>query len=164
MLWVFLRFRHLSRTLRRIVHFQFVFIGHIFYIDLDLWQMTVSWRLAGCGRYFGRTELSYAGQNDGTIEIKTAIQNLRKWVFGALETKTPEGVDLKVELYSGEGPWVGLQSLRGVFGFSVRKNTDFQQKNRMKRRILQKVRTTAGRYYPETSKQAAKFGTAFVGQ
>ncbi|KAJ7899631.1 hypothetical protein B0H13DRAFT_1883815 [Mycena leptocephala] len=97
---------------------------HIFYIDLDLWQMTVSGRLAGCGRYFGRTELSYAGQNDGTIEIKTAIQKLRKWVFGALETKTPEGVDLKVEVYSGEGPWKMPSDIRQEKFLGMRRCTE----------------------------------------
>ncbi|KAJ7836704.1 hypothetical protein B0H13DRAFT_1912907 [Mycena leptocephala] len=44
----------------------FVFIGHIFHVDLDLWQMLVSWQPAGCGKYFARTEPSYALQNYGT--------------------------------------------------------------------------------------------------
>jgi hypothetical protein len=45
---------------------QFVFISHIFHVDLDLWQMLVSWQPAGCGKYFARTEPSYALQNYGT--------------------------------------------------------------------------------------------------
>lgn len=45
---------------------QFVFIGHIFHVDLDLRQMLVNWQPAGCGKYLARTEQSYSSLNYGT--------------------------------------------------------------------------------------------------
>ncbi|KAJ7463727.1 hypothetical protein FB451DRAFT_1370627 [Mycena latifolia] len=67
----------------------FVFVGHIFHVDLDLRQMLVSWQPAGCGKYFARTEPSYALQNYGTgtncgrpsVNVSLLINGVPSWSF-----------------------------------------------------------------------------------